>query len=36
LCFSAVQSDPISAFFSRFHCSVGRGSQIVKAAQRFG
>src|SRR5579864_1776697 len=27
LCFSAVKSGPISAFFFRFYCSVGRGSQ---------
>jgi hypothetical protein len=25
--FSAIESGPISAFFSRFYCSVGRGSQ---------
>jgi len=34
LSFSAVKSGPISAFFFRFYCSVGRGSQVPKAARR--
>jgi hypothetical protein len=33
-CFSAVQFGAISALFFRFCCSVGRGSQLVKAARR--
>src|SRR5579864_9630336 len=32
--FSAVKCGPISVFSFRFYCSVGRGSQLSKAARR--